>query len=126
MNKKILTAFLFLSVLLYECATQKPVVILYEFPENFTADQKDYFVKECEKGKILFQIHCAKCHGIFAKGNDSIPNFSKEELANYSIKNMTRSTHDDSRKFSTDQLNSIVFFLQYKKSNFTHSKVEKL
>src|SRR4029077_4512196 len=44
---------------------------------------RDIQIQWFEKGKALYKIHCGDCHGIFTKGKDGVPNFTKTQIDNY-------------------------------------------
>lgn len=76
-----------------------------------------------EQGRELYKIHCAECHGIFKRGKDNIPNFSKEQFDNYNARFLSGdpTNHAVAKKLSVDQMNAIVMFLRYKKRRGTDS-----
>jgi len=70
-----------------------------------------------QKGKVLYKEHCSSCHGIFTRGKDNIPNFTKVQLDNYSARFLKGDpqAHAVARKMSVDQLNEVVVFLRFRK-----------
>ena len=48
-----------------------------------SAETRAIYMERLDKGKILFKEHCSGCHGIFTKGRDSVPNFTKDQISNY-------------------------------------------
>ena len=55
----------------------------YNLPEPMSAETRAIYMERLEKGKTLYKINCSACHGIFTKGRDSIPNFTKDQIDNY-------------------------------------------
>jgi NADH:ubiquinone oxidoreductase subunit D len=39
--------------------------------------------KDLMRGQKLFKAHCSGCHGIFTKGKESVPNFSRTQIEAY-------------------------------------------
>ena len=72
---------LFCAFLFHQCVTQKATA--YDIPDHVTPANREAFIEKCEKGKILYKLHCAGCHGIYTKGKDSIPNFTKVQIDSY-------------------------------------------
>ena len=108
-------ALLILS--LSQCAREKKIV--YNIPENYPEDKKKDLLATLEKGKKLYKANCADCHGIFTKGADGIPNFTDIQIDNYSAAFMRHDAknHAVAMKMSRDQLNEILTFLRYRKTN---------
>ncbi len=93
------------------CAAQRKL----EFPvsPDITPGNRALMIERYDKGKILFRANCSGCHGIFAAGKDSVPNFSKEQIDNYNanfVKGDQRN-HAVARKLSQQQIDYILTFL---------------
>src|SRR5215831_5063926 len=76
----------------------------YNIPPTASEEYKTLLKERLDKGKELYKIYCADCHGIFSKGKDSIPNFSKDQIDNYDalfVKKDPRS-HAVARKLSQE------------------------
>ena len=87
-----------------------------EFPvsPDVTPQNRALMIERYDKGKILFRNNCSGCHGIFAAGKDSVPNFSKEQIDNYNanfVKGDQRN-HAIARKLSQQQIDYILTFLR--------------
>ena len=99
------------------CTSSRKVT--YDIPAHYAEEPKKSAIEWFEKGKILFKMNCSGCHGIFKKGNDSIPDFTESQIDNYNamfIKGDPKS-HAVARKLSQDQLNYILTFLRLRKMN---------
>jgi len=97
------------------CNTQKKVE--YDIPSHYGKEARENAIDWFEKGKILYKIDCASCHGIYKKGKDSVPNFTKTQIDNYNamyIKGDPRN-HSVASKLSPDQLYYILTFLRLRK-----------
>ena len=69
-----------------------------------------------EKGKALYKIHCGDCHGIFAKGKDGVPNFTKTQIDNYNANALVNpEQHAAVRTMTTEQFNYVMTFLRLRK-----------
>ena len=66
--------------LIIQCKSPK---IYYEYPKNLSEETKQELDVRLERGKIIFKKYCSQCHGIYGKGVDSIPNFTKEKMDSY-------------------------------------------
>jgi len=108
-----------ISLLLVECKTGSKAgeanKTAYTFPANVPEANKAAIIEKGDKGKVLYQIYCTECHGIFSKGKDSIPNFTKEQIDNYRSRTITFQNHPSLRKLSAEQFDAILTFLQYRK-----------
>ena len=107
------------SLLLVECKTpakaENPDKTTYFIADNVSEANRAALIEKADKGKVLFKIHCAECHGIFAKGKDSIPNFTKDQIDSYRSRTITFHNHPSLRKLSADQFDAILTFLEYRK-----------
>jgi cytochrome c len=107
---------LLIGLLFYECKSQKEIT--YELPKKISKLERKKIVEDFGKGKILFINHCAECHGIFVNGKESIPDFSKPQIYNYHVMLLSQDkiTHKSAKNLSMPQLNYILTFLLYKKT----------
>jgi cytochrome c5 len=91
----------------------------YEFPNAMAQPVRVEYAKLCEKGKILFEISCGKCHSKIVKGKLVIPNFTTEQLGAYSIR-VANAQHEDNVSESTvsaEDLTLITTYLTYRKKD---------
>ncbi len=110
--RKIIAATLVLSILvLSRCKTHEKVV--YNMPAGSNKEEKKAFLEKMAKGAELYKANCSGCHGIFTKGLDSIPNFTHEQVDNYSSGFLRgdQKNHAVVIKMSNDQFFSIMGFL---------------
>jgi mono/diheme cytochrome c family protein len=104
-----------LMLLFTYCATKKKVE--YDIPSHYGPQARANAIDWFEKGKILYKVDCAGCHGIYKKGKDSVPNFTKTQIDNYNamyIKGDPRN-HSVASKLSPEQLYYILTFLRLRK-----------
>ncbi len=108
---------LFVAVILQQCHSQKELV--YEFPEAMLPHVKVMFAERCEKGKILYDLTCAKCHNSKVKGKIIIPDFKPEQLTGYTLRvqNAQHETNMPDTLVTEEELGIIMTFLSYKKKN---------
>lgn len=104
-------------VIFVSCATQKRTE--YIVPDEYTGEARTILVNRLEAGQKLFKIHCSPCHGIFTKGKDSIPNFSKTQIEGYrsAVLMEDPENHSVARKIRPEDLDMILLFLELRKPN---------
>lgn len=112
----IISAFILSAAFFYQCKTQQKVE--YDIPAHVTPNNKVLLLEKCEKGKVLYQLHCSQCHGIFTKGKDSIPNFTKIQIDDYhaaALLGIDAKNHAVARKMSAEQVDQVITFLRLRK-----------
>lgn len=83
-----------------------------------SAETRAIYMERLDKGKTLYKLNCASCHGIFTKGKDSIPNFTKDQINNYRsavLMAKDQRNHAVAAKMSPQQLDYIIMFLSLRK-----------
>jgi cytochrome c len=116
--KKSLTILSLLAacVLLQQCVTEKKTQ--YDIPSHVTKINRQLLLEKCEKGKVLYKLHCSGCHGIFTKGKDGVPNFTKIQIDNYhaaALIGLDPNNHAAAKKMSPEQIDQVVTFLRLRK-----------
>ena len=98
---------------------EKKNKVVYEFPEAMAQPVRDQYLVLCEKGRILYELSCAKCHNSLVKGKTLIPDFTEDQLGAYSIRvaNPRHEEHVSESNVSAEELALISTFLTYKKKN---------
>lgn len=116
-NYSIGLLFIACLVTVQRCTTQKKVE--YNIPDNYEGQVKLNLIKMLDEGQSLYRIHCSKCHGIFGNGKDSIPNFSKTQLENYSRAAISDdpNNHAVIQRIRDQDLDRILQFLQFRKKS---------
>lgn len=91
----------------------------YEFPAAMAQPVRDQYLVVCEKGRILYNISCAKCHTSKVDGKEVIPNFTEEQLGAYSIRvaNEKHEMNVSEENVSAEDLSLITAYLTYKKKS---------
>lgn len=115
MRKMSIIICVVLVIFLARCATQQKIE--FNIPGNWTEIQKEELRVNLEKGMQLYKPNCSRCHGIFKKGKDGIPNFTAKQLDLYRTRHQMRdsSNHAFAIKMSPDDLNAILNFLMFRK-----------
>jgi hypothetical protein len=110
----IIFAALFCSVLIC-CKTKKKVE--YDIPSHYGKQARANAIDWFQKGEILYKVNCAKCHGIYKKGKESVPNFTKTQIDNYNAMYIRGDpkNHSVAAKLSQDQMYYILTFLRLRK-----------
>jgi cytochrome c553 len=104
------------GILFFQCASQKKIE--YNLPEPMSAENRAVYMDRLEKGKILYKLNCSSCHGIFTKGKDSVPNFTKDQINNYRsavLMANDKKNHSAAAKMNPQQLDYIILFLSLRK-----------
>ena len=114
----VISVLLLCAFLFHHCVTQKKTE--YDIPGHVTTRNRELFIEKCEKGKILYKIHCGGCHGIFTKGKDGVPNFTKTQIDSYhaaALIGIDPKNHAVAMKMSSDQIDQVITFLRLRKIN---------
>ena len=106
-----------LSCLFFVCCATKKKLPEYNIPAHYGEQARANAIDWFEKGKILYKINCSHCHGIYDKGKETIPNFTKTQIDNYNamyIKGDPKN-HSVAAKLSQEQLYYILTFLRLRR-----------
>ncbi len=106
----LITCFCFI-----QCATNKKTE--YDIPSHYGKEARESAIQWFEKGKILYKINCAGCHGIYKKGRDSVPNFTKIQIDNYNAMFIKgdKKNHSVAARLDPQQLYYILTFLRLRR-----------
>lgn len=99
------------------CLTQKQPKVSYEFPEEMLPAVKESYIQMWEKGRILYDVNCSRCHNQKVKGKMIIPEFTEEMLAAYEVR-LADPEHEmavSDTRVNTEELNLITIFLTFRK-----------
>jgi hypothetical protein len=105
------------GLVLLACTAQKEP--LYELPEAMLPHVRTEYVKRCDKGKILYDLNCARCHNTKVKRKEIIPDFKPEQLTGYTLR-VSNAQHESSMPdtlVTEEELGIIMTFLNYKIKN---------
>lgn len=123
--KRLPVMVFFLFAAFFSARAQQGSKILYthSFPPEMKEDVKVQYIKLFEKGRILYQINCARCHNTKEKGVELMPEFTKEHLAKYELR-MQNPEHEEElneTRVNAEELAQIMIFLTY----YTKAGAEK-
>ena len=95
----------------------KTAQVQYDFPPEMAADIQKQYKELADKGLILYQLTCAKCHNNKVRGKDVIPDFTVEQLELYQIRiaNATHESQLTETALNAEELSLITTFFMYKK-----------
>lgn len=115
---RILTIIL-VSLCINACCYGQKNKLTYEFPAEMAEPVRAEYVKQWEKGKVLYEINCAKCHNTKVKRREQVPDFNQEQLIGYElrVKNPQHESDMQETAVSPEELGLIMTFLTYKKKN---------
>ncbi len=118
--KKQILLLLFCVVLLNACFVNRNLVS-YEFPDAMSDEVRAAYTEQCDKGKVLFEINCSKCHYIKKGRRTLIPDFDQSELIGYEMRVMNPQHESEVReaRVNAEELGLIMTFLTYKRKNAT-------
>ena len=111
-----ISGLLLLSVMMIMCTGQKKTQ--YDIESHVTPENRELLIERAEKGKVLYKIYCAGCHGIFTEGKDSVPNFTKIQIDNYqatALIGLDPKNHAVAQKMSSQQIDYVITFLRLRK-----------
>lgn len=108
--------FFILIISFVACVTQTKLQY-YDFPADITEEAKASNLKMIEKGRVLYNINCAKCHNKKMNGKIVIPDFTNTQLESYTIRiqNEVHVNNLQENKITPEELEAIQFFFSYKK-----------
>jgi mono/diheme cytochrome c family protein len=110
-----ISVIIFCAVL-FQCSSQKKAE--YDIPGHVPPENKALLIARAEKGKVLYKTYCSGCHGIFTKGKDGVPNFTKMQIDNYhatALIGLDQTNHAVAKKMSSEQIDYVVTFLRLRK-----------
>jgi cytochrome c5 len=116
--KSIITiALIFITGLWLIACVSQPKIQFYDFPVDIAEEAKVANLKLIEKGRVLYNINCSKCHNTKEKGKIFIPDFTNEQLESYTIriKNEVHVNTLPENKITAGELEAIQIFFSYKK-----------
>ena len=103
------------AIIFMQCKSSKKVT--YNIPTTLSDEQRKELLDKCKKGMELFKVNCSECHGIFSKGKDKTPNFTNEQIDNYSARFLRHDpkNHAVIKDMSPEQMNEVLMFLRFRK-----------
>lgn len=123
MNKFLIIASIFVAWgFMVQCVSQKKAS--YDLPAAMSPTVRAEYVKQCDKGQILYEINCGPCHTKKVKGKKVIPDFSSEQLIGYELRisNPKHESQLSETSVTAEELGYIMTFLSYKTKNMAAKK----
>lgn len=117
MTYRLLLLFFFgLIASLFSCMMQ-PKIQYFDLPEGIAEEARLENLKMIEKGRILYNINCAKCHNKKQNGRIILPDFTHAQLDAYTIriKNEVHAGAIPESRITPEELEAIQLFFAYKK-----------
>lgn len=113
MTRHIIWVCAILTFGILSCTAEKP---LYFIPDNYTGLSRENMDKDLMRGQKLFKAHCSGCHGIFTKGKESVPNFSRTQIEAYESRLLydDEANHGILKKITEEELDRILDFLKFR------------
>lgn len=118
MNRYISSLLFFISILvMVQCKNQKEI-IEYNIPFTLDTLGRKYIMYELETGKALYKDHCSKCHGIFNKAREGVPDFSVVEINSLFEARLNLAifrdpiSHNITRRMLPEEVNQIMGFIE--------------
>lgn len=116
---KSITAFIVIVItaLCFTACVTPAKLEFYDFPSDIAEEAKVANTKLIEKGRILYNINCAKCHNTKEKRKIYVPDFTNAQLDAYTIriKNEKHTNTLQENKITVEELEAIQYFFMYKK-----------
>ena len=130
MNKIFIITLISFSLFIHKANAQKSqqkIDYTHSFPAEMNNEVKKQYIPLFEKGKILYQINCAKCHNTKVNGVEQMPEFTKEHLAQYELR-VQNAKHEEElteMRVNAEELQQIMIFLTYYKKVEQNAKAKK-
>jgi uncharacterized protein YicC (UPF0701 family) len=113
------------SISKIKSSNKKLKSINYNLPDDSLSmndSAKKEFVKSFDKGQIVYNLICAKCHNKIVNGLEVVPDFSLPQLMDYEIR-IQYPIHQERlspENLSATELDDVVNYLRYKKKSGVH------
>jgi mono/diheme cytochrome c family protein len=117
--KCIFTLFSFFIVLFISADGYAQKKVPADFPKEMLPEVKAEYQKTFDKGQILYNINCAKCHTTYNRKKPIVPDFTLDQLKGYELResNQRHVENIPEEQVSPEELGIIMTFLLYKKRN---------
>ena len=104
-----------LVALLMQCASRAKIE--YELPPGIPPQNQQHVMNLLNKGAALYKSNCSKCHGIFSRGKDTIPNFTTQQVESYKARfEMSHlENHAFAQNMHREELDAVFYFLNNRK-----------
>jgi hypothetical protein len=103
------------------CMGTKKATVKVSFPPNMNETVRAGYLDMWNKGHILYELNCAKCHTKVVNRREVIPEFTEEQLQTYEVR-LADSTHEiavSEMRVTPEELSYITLFLTYRERDTT-------
>lgn len=90
--------------------------VQYTFPPTMSEAIRTEYEKMCEKGRVLYELSCGKCHNVKVKGKYVVPDFTQEQINGYEIR-VGNARHEQSltdEAITPEELSLVTTYLMFK------------
>ena len=103
------------TIILLRCSPVPKVE--YNLPPGIPEQNREHVSSLLERGAALYKANCARCHGIFSRGKDTIPNFTHQQVESYKARfDMSHpDNHAFAQKMAREELDAVFYFLNNRK-----------
>lgn len=93
------------------------VRVEYRLPPGIPEQNREHVYALLERGAALYKANCSKCHGIFSRGKETIPNFTHQQVESYKARfDMSHpENHAFAQKMAREELDAVFYFLNNRK-----------
>ena len=115
MKKLYVVAAILVFLQIAQCSVRNKVE--YNLAPGIPDQNKEHVLKLLNRGASLYKDNCSKCHGIFSKGKDTIPNFTHQQVESYKARfNLSHpASHEFTEEMLSEDLDAIFYFLNNRK-----------
>jgi len=115
MKKIYFITIILVAIQVAQCTVKNKVE--YNLAPGIPDQNKEHVMKLLDRGASLYKSNCSKCHGIFSKGKDTIPNFTHQQVESYKARfNLSHpKSHEFTDKMLSEDLDAIFYFLNNRK-----------
>lgn len=106
------------SVALLSCAARK-YRLTHDFPAAMSATIKADYIRQWEKGRVLYGMTCARCHNMREGRHEVVPDFPPDKVMGYELRteHIKHGAELSDADLTAEDLGMIVIFLTYKRKN---------
>ena len=103
------------TIFFAHCVVHKKAKYIY--PEGISEKEKDNLFAVLEKGRKLYEAYCSNCHDNPKSGKAGMPDFSKQQMDNYTAAALRRDpkNHSAAANMDSEQLNEVFMYLRFRK-----------
>jgi mono/diheme cytochrome c family protein len=117
MNKKLIVVSLIAAFVALQSFGRKEQKEQYSFPAAMSEAIRTEYEKMCDKGKVLYEMNCGKCHNVKVAGKWIVPDFTQEQIDGYEIRvgNAKHEQNLTDEAITPEELNLVTTYLMFKR-----------